>query len=244
MRGKQDRVAARCETMEKKFLLLTVSLVVLEAFGVLGWAMSPKQDAVSDTPLTLDYLLNAPVKELKAQLPKFDIAQVNLVCAQGLPGAEDLNPQEYLNTLDKWAEWIRLETDRCRHQFDRDLKYYYDSLPYYKILMLVTVLQLDIGVGYNMDLVNSGIMYDFQSTRFNTDSKDVFVHGLLSSHRKGSCSSMPVLVIAIRRRLGYPLKLVRAKGHLFTRWEAAGDRFNIETSGQGLAVYSDSRYRQ
>ena len=47
--------------MAKKFLLLTVSLIALEAFGVLGWAISRKQDAVSDTPLTLDYLLNAPM---------------------------------------------------------------------------------------------------------------------------------------------------------------------------------------
>ena len=33
--------------------------------------------------------------------------------------------------------------------------------------------------------------------------------------------------MAVGRRLGYPLKLVTTKGHLFVRWEGAGERFNI-----------------
>jgi len=55
---------------------------------------------------------------------------------------------------------------------------------------------------------------------------------------------MPVLVVAVGRRLGYPLKLVRAKAHLFARWDSEGESFNIEATGRGWNPYPDSHYRQ
>jgi hypothetical protein len=59
----------------------------------------------------------------------------------------------------------------------------------------------------------------------------------------GTCSSLPVLQVAVGRRLGYPLKLVTTKGHLFVRWEGAGERFNIEATGQGVNRFTDDYYR-
>ena len=59
----------------------------------------------------------------------------------------------------------------------------------------------------------------------------------------GTCSSLPVLQVAVGRRLGYPLKLVATKGHLFVRWEGAGERFNIEAAGQGVNRFTDDYYR-
>ena len=56
-------------------------------------------------------------------------------------------------------------------------------------------------------------------------------------------SSLPVLQVAIGRRLGYPLKLVTTKGHLFVRWEDSTERFNIEASGNGVNRFSDDYYR-
>jgi regulator of sirC expression with transglutaminase-like and TPR domain len=49
--------------------------------------------------------------------------------------------------------------------------------------------------------------------------------------------------VAVGRRLGYPLKLVTTKGHLFVRWEGAGERFNIEAAGQGVNRFADDYYR-
>jgi hypothetical protein len=54
---------------------------------------------------------------------------------------------------------------------------------------------------------------------------------------------MPVLYATIGRRLGYPIRLVKAKRHLFCRWDGAGERFNIEGAGRGLSVYPDDYYR-
>jgi hypothetical protein len=55
---------------------------------------------------------------------------------------------------------------------------------------------------------------------------------------------MPVLYLAIGRRLGYPLKLVTTKAHLFLRWEDARERFNLEATGKGMNRYDDENFRQ
>lgn len=60
----------------------------------------------------------------------------------------------------------------------------------------------------------------------------------------GTCASMPVMYVAIGRRLGYPMKLVDAKEHLFCRWEDGKERFNIDGATNGGVDYpEDSYYR-
>ena len=85
-------------------------------------------------------------------------------------------------------------------------------------------------------------MVDIRSTRFFRNSQDLFLHGF-TEKRSGSCSSLPVLMVAIGRRCGYPLKLVTSKGHLFCRWDDGKDRFNIETACEGVDSKPDAYYR-
>ena len=66
----------------------------------------------------------------------------------------------------------------------------------------------------------------------------------------GTCASMPVMYVAIGRRLGYPLKLVTTNGHIFVRWDgedhpnpAWRERFNIEGAGDGFSSYDDEHYK-
>ncbi len=40
---------------------------------------------------------------------------------------------------------------------------------------------------------------------------------MIADDNGGTCVSMPVLYTAVARRLGYPVKLVLAKGHAFCR---------------------------
>ena len=79
---------------------------------------------------------------------------------------------------------------------------------------------------------------------FFADSQGLFLHGLLGERRMGTCSSMPVLYVALARRLGYPVSLATTKGHLFARWEGRGERFNVECIGRGMNRYDDAHYRQ
>jgi regulator of sirC expression with transglutaminase-like and TPR domain len=101
---------------------------------------------------------------------------------------------------------------------------------------MITVLQQDFKVHYNSDRIDAP---DF------ADSRDLFLHGILGQKRQGTCVSMPVLYVAIGRRLGYPLKLVTTKAHLFARWESTDgkEKLNIEATNQGLNCYPDDYYR-
>ncbi len=61
----------------------------------------------------------------------------------------------------------------------------------------------------------------------------------------GSCASLPIVFCSVGRRFGYPLKLVRAKGHMFLRWDDArsGNGFNIECTSHGFHTPTDDYYR-
>jgi hypothetical protein len=104
------------------------------------------------------------------------------------------------------------------------------------MLCLITVLQLDLGVHYNMATVNDPNF---------SDSRDQFIHGMVNCDNGGTCVSMPVLYVAVARRLGYPVRLVQAKEHVFARWDdPKGERLNTEGAGQGMTTYPDAHYRK
>jgi len=52
------------------------------------------------------------------------------------------------------------------------------------------------------------------------------------------------MYVAIARRLGYPLKLVLAKTHIFARWDDGQERFNIEGTNPRFNYHPDSYYRK
>jgi regulator of sirC expression with transglutaminase-like and TPR domain len=100
----------------------------------------------------------------------------------------------------------------------------------------------DFGVRYNPKWIAppSEIGRD---DHFFADSRDILIHGMLGPQRMGTCSSMPVLYIALGRRLGYPLKLVTTKQHLFIRWDTPAERFDMDATGKGLDRYDDEHYK-
>src|SRR5262249_10838641 len=76
---------------------------------------------------------------------------------------------------------------------------------------------------------------------------DGFIHGAILG-KGGTCASIPVVYAAVGRRLGYPMKIVSAKGpgfdHLLARWDnGQGERLNIEGTGHGLSCHPDESYR-
>jgi hypothetical protein len=175
-------------------------------------------------------------------LANHDIGVLNLLCAQCLPGADDLDVKRTLTTLDQMAGRVRAETDRHAYRFRRNPAEYEHSEGFFKMLILAVVLAEDFGVHYAP--TKAGPPSEArQGDGFFADAHDVFLHGLTGARRRGTCSSLPVLQVAVGRRLGYPLKLVTTKGHLFVRWEDAQERFNIEAAGQAVNRFSDDHYR-
>ena len=189
---------------------------------------------------TLAGLVAMPPEELA----KVDVAVVNLLCAEGLPGAEGLEIDHALATLDGWAARVRSETARNLHLFSDDPARFHGNEGEYRFKMLVTVLQQDLGVAYNPARADP----DESATSFFADSRDVFLHGLTAPERHlGTCASLPVLYAAVARRLGYPVRLVTARSHLFDRWDPAASSaqssFNLEGTNRGAGtIHPDDYY--
>ena len=170
----------------------------------------------------------------------YDIAERNLICTNEFPGGQPLDIDANLARIDEMAHRVDLEIKRNYHRFLANPKQVENSQAKYCVLMMVTVLQQDFGVRYNPERIRSP---DFR------DSGDLFIHGILSGNG-GTCASMPVLYTAVGRRLGWPMKLVHARAHLFCRWDDpegryhfGKERFNLEATGQGANFPSDDYYR-
>ncbi len=183
---------------------------------------------------------------IPTQTNAVDIAEANLLCAQGLPRSEDLDIPQCLKTLDEWSQIASNETEKNLYKFKLDPAQYDNSEICFRMVLLNTLLKRYLGVSYNPQRMTQPSIGDAHDTSFFRDSRDVFLHGLLSGRRQGTCASMPVLFVAIGRRMGYPLKLVPAVGHYFLRWESADgkERMNIEVAGEGIDFYPDEHYEK
>jgi hypothetical protein len=260
----------------------TVSIVLTAAATVWLSARFATRESVASTPASPAFSLASMLALPPSQLPEVDIATMNLLCAQGLPGAEECEVSACLGTLDAMARRVEAETARHQYRFRQNPAEFENSEGFFRMLMVMVVLAEDFGIRYNPEraspptnanngcdpaVYSSSRGHEAQRTEtpevrassrrlppfggaagsgdgFFADSRDVFLHGLLGPRRMGTCSSMPVLYVALGRRLGYPLKLVTTKGHLFARWEEARERFNLEVTGNGLNRFDDNYYRQ
>jgi hypothetical protein len=201
-----------------------------------------------DAPLpTLDQVCESP----DAFLGKLDVGTLNLMCAAGLPGAEDLDIAKQIAWLDGAADQVDLQTRHRFSEFTLAPSDYSNSPGYFCCNYLLRTLQEGLGVQYNPARVTDS---DFQNPACINpdfrDARDLFIHGMMGGPG-GTCASMPVMYVAIGRRLGYPLKLVEAPGHLFFRWDDpegrrfnAPERFNVEGAGRGISCFPDDFYRK
>jgi hypothetical protein len=171
------------------------------------------------------------------QLGAIDIALVNLACAIDLPGPIEPDVDLCLLRLDEWAQLAKEETERGLERFRQKPEAYQHSEAYFRVLSMVTTLWKQCGVRYNEAKVPEHVPLD---------TEDSFLHGVIQG-QGGTCASLPVAYAAVGRRLGYPIKLVTTRtatyGHLFCRWEAQGERFNIDVNQTGLSCDPDEHYR-
>ena len=242
----------------KNFVRLTALLALFLAVG-LAVIISRQKSAprlVAVTPpipdLPVADLTFGKLVELKPeQLSNLDVAEMNLLCASGLPGAENYVTTKGLRTLDEWAGIAEKEIARNRHRFLENPAEYDHSENLFKMVILILTVQQNLGVHYDPAMIGAAAKPKATQEEIETDLADasyfknaasVFLNGILSDTRTGTCSSMPVLYTALGRRLGFPLKLVSAKGHLFLRWDDGKERFNLEGTG-GVNSFPDDYYK-
>lgn len=219
--------------IKKNIIASVVALIV--AGGV---AFTYQENRKPKIPQTFEELIQLSDEEIE----NFDIARMNLLCAKGLPGSEDLDIEACIQQLDQWAQHVKLREQQSLPAFFKYREKYQNSIALFKGAYLGFAIQDDLKCDYNMELYGSGAMEDRSSTRFFHDSSDIFVNGLIID-QKGSCSSMPVLMVAIGRRCGYPIHLVQCGGHMFSRWDDGTEKFNFDiTNNKGVKTEGDDYY--
>ncbi|MHC4444558.1 MAG: transglutaminase family protein [Planctomycetota bacterium] len=212
--------------------LITVLIVILGIGFFIGYRVRPANNTATEEN-TPGYSLNDLLAMDDDALEMIDPLEIDLAVARTIPGCESLDVEGYKQTVDRWAEHVRQETDRYLYKFQQNPADYNNSLAYFKALVLATVIGQDFKVSYHVE----SIAFD--------DPQDLFIHGIIDSSR-GTCVSLPVLYMALGWRLGYPIKAVTVPKHIFCRWEdpKTGERFNIEAAGAGgLADHPDQYYK-
>lgn len=222
--------------------LKTKVFVGLAVFLPIALAMAelPAAQSKPNQPDSLADLLALPPEELA----KVDLGLMGLLTAEGLRGSENLNVAECMRILDTWTNLVDREIQRNYHRFREHPEEYNHSEGEFRMGMLITILQQDFRTRYSPERAAPLKRGEWEpDDTFYGDSKETFIHGLLTENRSGTCSSMPVLYAAIARRLGWPVTLAATKAHWFMRYEEGDKHLNVESSGEGFNIYPDEHYK-
>src|ERR1051326_5886713 len=111
-----------------------------------------------------------------ARLAGSDVARLNLICTEGLPGADCLDLDKCLTELDRWAQRVKSETDRHLYRFHQDPSEFDNSEGYFRMLIMAVVVYEDFDVRYNPERISDPTSPE-QSDDFFADSRDLFLHG-------------------------------------------------------------------
>ena len=158
-----------------------------------------------------------------------------------MPNAHDIDFPRYLALLDTMAQAVRRQTEKSWRLFRLKPAEFNHSENVFRALTMEHVLRVQFGVKYD-PMVSEAVK---RGERRAIDSTEIFIHGVLSEKRTGTCSSLPTFSIAVGRRVGYPLKLVRAPNHTFFRWDDGADgaeKFNVQHTAAGSDIRPDDYY--
>jgi regulator of sirC expression with transglutaminase-like and TPR domain len=159
--------------------------------------------------------------EALASLPEeqIDIGQMALVLAtEAYPG---LDVKRYGAQLDRLVGEIRRFTEQMRSRTASAAE------PDYLIRAMNTYLYKRLGFHYDRD-----DMYAVQL-------KNRYLNGVLDT-KSGSCTTLPLLYLALAQRLGYPVVPVAAPQHLFCRYRLPDGTYqNVEATAGGWSPDED-----
>jgi hypothetical protein len=170
-----------------------------------------------------------------------DIAAINLACARGLPSADENEFIDYLELLDAIADAVRQETDRSWRLFKLKPSQFNNSEAVFRLYTMEHVFRVRFKIAYD-PLVHKAT--EGGKTWTTVDSTEIFINGILSAKRTGTCSSLPTFAIAVGRRLGYPLKLALAPNHTFYRWDDGSEIINLQHTEAGGEVRPTEYFHQ
>lgn len=193
---------------------------------------------------SLEELLTADPDQFVAKYT--DIAAVNLGCARGLSNCDESAFPDYLALLDIIAEAVKKQTEKQFRLFKLKPQEFLNSENVFRVYTMEYVFRAQFGIKYDptvrQTLSDVDGQRDMSKSWQSADSSEIFIHGLLSDKRAGTCSSLPTFAIAVGRRLGYPLKLILVPNHTLYRWDDGTEVFNLQPNEAGGEVKEDAYF--
>ncbi len=183
-------------------------------------------------PPTIDELLELSPSQRAVIGP----AELNLLCAAGLPDGQDVDTARCLAALEQWTTLVRGETSQrlaTLTRRDRSAKEPLgaSSESRSKAQALLQGLHDALGSDRRPASLESGTLESAVARGIPLDPRDLFLCGVLENasppHRPTSVS-LPWLYLAVGRRLGYPLRLAAQDGRLLLRWEGQDEQFTLD----------------
>jgi hypothetical protein len=161
------------------------------------------------------------------QLRRVDPLVMNLAVARGVPEYGRIDVRKYVSAVDAWAAMIAEANRLAEPHAAGDSAYEHDRR---------------VWLAGGMDTMLAGPRCRVTYTKAKLDPArpgQQFVCGLIDT-RQGTCATMPVLYMSIGHRLGWPIRAVVARDHMWARWDDGqaegkdGARFNLEATATSV----------
>lgn len=223
--------------------------LVMGIYLVPGVATGQQPSVASSPPFQQPKTLAALLQVPSDQIHNVEIARMNLLCAEGLVGSDQLDVEKDLAIIDQWSTQADQDLQRFTPLYHIHPEKFPDvhSESEWKMYVLFGFLRERQRIGYNPELKTlfaKGYGYiEDHPDEFRQDARDTFLNGIVE-RRMGVCSSLPAIFVAVGRRLGYPLYYVHTKGHSFVRWDDGKERFNVETTRSFFTTPHDDYYER
>jgi len=157
-----------------------------------------------------------------AALEQTDVVLLNLAVAKGIPSFADLDVARYVHIVDDWTRQFRQVLPGMEQQFRKTPSRWKNDIHFFRVGMLMGFLGHEIGLRY------------IEEQKYGTDAHytnpgDLFLNGLIDT-KQGTCGNMPVLHVAMARRMGWPVSLACAKSHFISRFDDGQVVHNVEAT--------------
>ncbi len=175
------------------------------------------------------------------QLEKTDLIELNLAVAREIPGLEKLDYDHYRCTVDDWTGKFRRWLPTVEHAFHQAPDKYKNDINFFRLGMLAQFLDQKVGIAYVEEQKRAQIKDRKAGKRTGvryTDPGQLLLYGLIDTKR-GTCATMPVLHVAMGRRLGWPVGLACANWHYVCRYDDGQRVYNIETTDTGRGGFAE-----
>jgi Transglutaminase-like superfamily len=164
-----------------------------------------------------------------AELARVDPLVMNLLVAQGIPSLADLDITRYQERADQWADGIRARLPMAERVFRRTPGDWKNDVRFLRLAVLCEYVDRDLGIGYRAD------QKDLTAVSY-TDPSDLFLNGVMDT-RRGTCSNMSMLHVALGWRLGWPVSLACVRWHRICRFDDGTVTYNIEATQTGIGGF-------